>query len=116
MGKSASYLLKLAPLLWWALPAKKLSQVTPENDRLAAQDWIPDNDCQEREEWVYCPLELSEPLPHEGDEDNFQPGGVAQAPEDKFFAKLQEEQARNFFKLCNLANQVTPKKRRSKDQ
>ncbi|KAJ9086851.1 hypothetical protein DSO57_1039267 [Entomophthora muscae] len=32
----------LAPLLWWALPAKNLAQVTPENDRPAAQDWIPE--------------------------------------------------------------------------
>ncbi|KAJ9084631.1 hypothetical protein DSO57_1022493 [Entomophthora muscae] len=40
--KSASYLLRLAPLFWWALPAKNLAQVTPENDRLATQDWIPD--------------------------------------------------------------------------
>ncbi|KAJ9057017.1 hypothetical protein DSO57_1026505 [Entomophthora muscae] len=43
VGKSASYLLKLSPLLWWALPAKNLAQVTPENKGLAAQDWIPDN-------------------------------------------------------------------------
>ncbi|KAJ9048005.1 hypothetical protein DSO57_1039397 [Entomophthora muscae] len=42
VGKSASYLLKLAPLLWWALPPKNLAQVTPENNRLATQDWIPD--------------------------------------------------------------------------
>ncbi|KAJ9085639.1 hypothetical protein DSO57_1012011 [Entomophthora muscae] len=43
VGKLASYLLKLAPLLWWALPTKNLAQVTSENDRPAAQDWIPDN-------------------------------------------------------------------------
>ncbi|KAJ9067533.1 hypothetical protein DSO57_1018941, partial [Entomophthora muscae] len=42
MGKSVSYLFKLAPLLWWALPAKNLVWVTPGNNRLAAQDWIPD--------------------------------------------------------------------------
>ncbi|KAJ9053551.1 hypothetical protein DSO57_1023158 [Entomophthora muscae] len=42
VGKSASYLLKLAPLLWWALPAKNPAQVTPENNGPAAQDWIPD--------------------------------------------------------------------------
>ncbi|KAJ9077453.1 hypothetical protein DSO57_1016579 [Entomophthora muscae] len=42
VGKSASYLLKLAPLLWWALPTKNLAQVTPENNGLAAQDWILD--------------------------------------------------------------------------
>ncbi|KAJ9064276.1 hypothetical protein DSO57_1032227 [Entomophthora muscae] len=42
VGKSASYLLKLVPLLWWAFPAKNPAQVTPENDELATQDWIPD--------------------------------------------------------------------------
>ncbi|KAJ9078722.1 hypothetical protein DSO57_1003582 [Entomophthora muscae] len=36
MGKSVSYLFKLAPLLRWALPAKTPAQVTPENSRLAA--------------------------------------------------------------------------------
>ncbi|KAJ9081218.1 hypothetical protein DSO57_1017062 [Entomophthora muscae] len=39
--KSASYLLKLAPLLWWALPAKNPAQVTPENNGSSTQDWIP---------------------------------------------------------------------------
>ncbi|KAJ9072790.1 hypothetical protein DSO57_1023507 [Entomophthora muscae] len=40
VGKSASYLLKLAPLLWWTLPVKNLAQVTPENNGPAAQNWI----------------------------------------------------------------------------
>ncbi|KAJ9063291.1 hypothetical protein DSO57_1001729 [Entomophthora muscae] len=43
VGKSLSYIFKLAPLLWWALPAKTLSQVIPKTNRLAAQDWIPEN-------------------------------------------------------------------------
>ncbi|KAJ9083517.1 hypothetical protein DSO57_1033959 [Entomophthora muscae] len=42
VGKFFSYLFKLAPLLWWALPAINLAQVTPENNGPAAQDWIPD--------------------------------------------------------------------------
>ncbi|KAJ9051657.1 hypothetical protein DSO57_1002791 [Entomophthora muscae] len=42
VGKSFSYLFKLAPLLWWALPAKNLAQVIPETNRPAAQDWILD--------------------------------------------------------------------------
>ncbi|KAJ9090488.1 hypothetical protein DSO57_1001946 [Entomophthora muscae] len=42
VGKSASYLLKLAPLLWWPLPAKTLAQVTPGKGGPAAQDWVPD--------------------------------------------------------------------------
>ncbi|KAJ9048670.1 hypothetical protein DSO57_1032551 [Entomophthora muscae] len=35
--KSASYLLKLAPLLWWALPAKTLAQVTPPPKKTVGQ-------------------------------------------------------------------------------
>ncbi|KAJ9061853.1 hypothetical protein DSO57_1016428 [Entomophthora muscae] len=42
VGKSASYLLKKAPLLWWTLPAKTPTQVTPRNGGPAAQDWVPD--------------------------------------------------------------------------
>ncbi|KAJ9055729.1 hypothetical protein DSO57_1000589 [Entomophthora muscae] len=45
--KSASYLLKLAPFLWWALPTKTLAQITPRNGGPAAQDWVPDNGIQE---------------------------------------------------------------------
>ncbi|KAJ9075475.1 hypothetical protein DSO57_1035827 [Entomophthora muscae] len=44
VGKLVSYLFKLAPLLWWALPAKNPAQVTPENDRPAAKGWIPDTE------------------------------------------------------------------------
>ncbi|KAJ9051990.1 hypothetical protein DSO57_1038623 [Entomophthora muscae] len=39
--KSFSYFFKLAPLLWWALPAKDLACVIPENDGPPAQAWIP---------------------------------------------------------------------------
>ncbi|KAJ9082409.1 hypothetical protein DSO57_1039614 [Entomophthora muscae] len=35
---------------------------------------------------------------------------------NKFFAKLQEEQARNVSKFCNLTTQVAPKKKKSKEQ
>ncbi|KAJ9087672.1 hypothetical protein DSO57_1030838 [Entomophthora muscae] len=42
VGKYASYLLKLAPLLWWALPARNPAQVIPKNNGPATQDWIPD--------------------------------------------------------------------------
>ncbi|KAJ9074366.1 hypothetical protein DSO57_1007215 [Entomophthora muscae] len=46
LGKSASYLLKLAPLLWWALPAKNPAQVTSKTGRPAAREWVPDSQCQ----------------------------------------------------------------------
>ncbi|KAJ9082024.1 hypothetical protein DSO57_1008455 [Entomophthora muscae] len=42
VGKSFSYLFKLASLLWWALPVKNLAQIIPETNRPASQDWIPD--------------------------------------------------------------------------
>ncbi|KAJ9071335.1 hypothetical protein DSO57_1037931 [Entomophthora muscae] len=42
VGKSFSYLFKLAPLFWWALPTKNLACVIPENNGLAAQAWIPE--------------------------------------------------------------------------
>ncbi|KAJ9074053.1 hypothetical protein DSO57_1010141 [Entomophthora muscae] len=42
VGKSFSYVFKLAPLLWWALTAKNLAQVIPKNNKPAAQDWLPD--------------------------------------------------------------------------
>ncbi|KAJ9056685.1 hypothetical protein DSO57_1030401 [Entomophthora muscae] len=54
VGKSFSYFFKLAPLLWWTLPTKTLAQVTPENNRLAVQDWIPDTkrlSHQQETEW-----------------------------------------------------------------
>ncbi|KAJ9056221.1 hypothetical protein DSO57_1035415 [Entomophthora muscae] len=47
--KSASYLLKLAPILWWALPARNPAQVIPKNDRPAARDWIPDIEAKIKE-------------------------------------------------------------------
>ncbi|KAJ9057580.1 hypothetical protein DSO57_1021269 [Entomophthora muscae] len=43
LGKSASYLLKLAPLLWWALPAKNLAQVTSKTGGPPTQEWVPDS-------------------------------------------------------------------------
>ncbi|KAJ9049224.1 hypothetical protein DSO57_1026825 [Entomophthora muscae] len=42
VGKSMPYLIKLAPILWWALPAKPVACVFPENDGPAAQGWLPD--------------------------------------------------------------------------
>ncbi|KAJ9074681.1 hypothetical protein DSO57_1004131 [Entomophthora muscae] len=66
VGKSASYLLKLAPLLWWALPARNPAQVIPENDGLATRDWIPDiwyhflfcviKTCKLKNNWRWCSL------------------------------------------------------------
>ncbi|KAJ9085715.1 hypothetical protein DSO57_1011184 [Entomophthora muscae] len=44
LGKSASYLLKLAPLLWWAMPAKNPAKVTSKNGRPVTQEWVPDKE------------------------------------------------------------------------
>ncbi|KAJ9077050.1 hypothetical protein DSO57_1020312 [Entomophthora muscae] len=51
VGRSFSYLFKLAPLLWWALPANNLVCIIPENDGPAAQAWIPDT-ANPHESWV----------------------------------------------------------------
>ncbi|KAJ9071937.1 hypothetical protein DSO57_1032283 [Entomophthora muscae] len=65
LGKSASYLLKLAPLLWWALPAKNPAQVTSKTGGPAAREWVPDIehphlgyglyliDCKLKKVWLY---------------------------------------------------------------
>ncbi|KAJ9048850.1 hypothetical protein DSO57_1030625 [Entomophthora muscae] len=36
----------LAPLLWWALPAKNPAKMIPKANGMAAQDWIPDRYCE----------------------------------------------------------------------
>ncbi|KAJ9057812.1 hypothetical protein DSO57_1019300 [Entomophthora muscae] len=64
VGKSASYLFKLAPLLWWALPAKNLALVTPGNNRPAAQDWTPDTI---RETINITPLKTALPITNSAD-------------------------------------------------
>ncbi|KAJ9048223.1 hypothetical protein DSO57_1037150 [Entomophthora muscae] len=49
VGKSTSYLFKLVPLLWWALPAKTLAGSPLETNGLAAQYWIPDKDPEKQD-------------------------------------------------------------------
>ncbi|KAJ9070049.1 hypothetical protein DSO57_1012509 [Entomophthora muscae] len=56
--KSFSDLFKLAPLLWWSLSAKNLAHIIPENDKPAAQAWIPESCVQEQ------PLHNLEDLAH----------------------------------------------------
>ncbi|KAJ9081761.1 hypothetical protein DSO57_1011355 [Entomophthora muscae] len=42
--KLTSYLIKLAPILWWALPARTAACQFPDTDKPAAQGWFPDTD------------------------------------------------------------------------
>ncbi|KAJ9049735.1 hypothetical protein DSO57_1021380 [Entomophthora muscae] len=42
LGQSASYIIKLAPILWWALPAG-LGAPHPKPPNASAYDWLPDN-------------------------------------------------------------------------
>ncbi|KAJ9056800.1 hypothetical protein DSO57_1029309 [Entomophthora muscae] len=51
--ESFSYLFKLAPLLWWALPAKILAQMIPETNGLDAQGWIPDKTPNKSSKMLY---------------------------------------------------------------
>ncbi|KAJ9054029.1 hypothetical protein DSO57_1018751 [Entomophthora muscae] len=42
VGKSMSYLIKLAPILWWALPTQSANCPFPNTSKLADQGWFPD--------------------------------------------------------------------------
>ncbi|KAJ9055678.1 hypothetical protein DSO57_1001120 [Entomophthora muscae] len=42
VGKSMSYLIKLAPILWWALPTQSATCQFPNAIKPANQGWFPD--------------------------------------------------------------------------
>ncbi|KAJ9073937.1 hypothetical protein DSO57_1011389 [Entomophthora muscae] len=42
VGKSMSYLIKLAPILWWALPTQSATCQFPNASKLANQGWFPE--------------------------------------------------------------------------
>ncbi|KAJ9051512.1 hypothetical protein DSO57_1039825 [Entomophthora muscae] len=42
LGKSMSYLIKLAPILWWALPTQSATRQFPDASEPASQGWFPD--------------------------------------------------------------------------
>ncbi|KAJ9050697.1 hypothetical protein DSO57_1012236 [Entomophthora muscae] len=42
LGKSMSYLTKLAPILWGALPTRSATLQFPDTSKLANQGWFPD--------------------------------------------------------------------------
>ncbi|KAJ9080638.1 hypothetical protein DSO57_1022777 [Entomophthora muscae] len=42
LGKSMSYLIKLVPILWWALPTQSATCQFPDASELASQGWFPD--------------------------------------------------------------------------
>ncbi|KAJ9055697.1 hypothetical protein DSO57_1001134 [Entomophthora muscae] len=44
LRQSASYIIKLAPILWWALPAGSAAP-HPKLPNASAYDWLPDNSC-----------------------------------------------------------------------
>ncbi|KAJ9068976.1 hypothetical protein DSO57_1023186 [Entomophthora muscae] len=37
-----SYLIKLAPILWWALPTQSATRQFPDSSKPASQGWFPD--------------------------------------------------------------------------
>ncbi|KAJ9075933.1 hypothetical protein DSO57_1030921 [Entomophthora muscae] len=43
VGKSMSYLIKLAQILWWALPTQSATCQFPNTSKLANQGWFPEN-------------------------------------------------------------------------
>ncbi|KAJ9081232.1 hypothetical protein DSO57_1016914 [Entomophthora muscae] len=42
LGKSMSYLIKLAPILWWALPTQSATRQFPDASKPASPGWFPD--------------------------------------------------------------------------
>ncbi|KAJ9089589.1 hypothetical protein DSO57_1011427 [Entomophthora muscae] len=44
LGKSITYLIKLAPILWWALPTQSVTRQFPNTSKPANQGWFPDKD------------------------------------------------------------------------
>ncbi|KAJ9065544.1 hypothetical protein DSO57_1018405 [Entomophthora muscae] len=42
VGKSMFYLIKLAPILWWALPTQSTTRQFPNTSKAANQGWFPD--------------------------------------------------------------------------
>ncbi|KAJ9087917.1 hypothetical protein DSO57_1028355 [Entomophthora muscae] len=44
VGKSMSYLIKLPPILWWALPTQSATHLFPNASELADQGWFPDSE------------------------------------------------------------------------
>ncbi|KAJ9081616.1 hypothetical protein DSO57_1012732 [Entomophthora muscae] len=43
VGKSMTYLIKLAPILWWALPTQSATRQYPNTSKPADQGWFPDS-------------------------------------------------------------------------
>ncbi|KAJ9067879.1 hypothetical protein DSO57_1034582 [Entomophthora muscae] len=49
LGQSVSYIIKLAPILWWALPAS-LAVPHPELPKASSYNWLPESDQEKKEE------------------------------------------------------------------
>ncbi|KAJ9087394.1 hypothetical protein DSO57_1033738 [Entomophthora muscae] len=45
LGQYVSYIIKLAPILWWALPASS-AVPHPEPPNASTYSWLPDTTCQ----------------------------------------------------------------------
>ncbi|KAJ9072279.1 hypothetical protein DSO57_1029286 [Entomophthora muscae] len=43
LGKSMSYLIKLAPIFWWALSTPPVTHQFPDTSKPADQGWFPEN-------------------------------------------------------------------------
>ncbi|KAJ9049437.1 hypothetical protein DSO57_1024445 [Entomophthora muscae] len=43
LGKSMSYLIKLASILWWALPTQSATRQFPDASKPASQSWFPES-------------------------------------------------------------------------
>ncbi|KAJ9078842.1 hypothetical protein DSO57_1002471 [Entomophthora muscae] len=61
LGQSISYIIKLAPILWWALPSS-LAAPHPELPNASIYDWIPDTTPTQAVP-LDTPTAINQPLP-----------------------------------------------------
>ncbi|KAJ9079266.1 hypothetical protein DSO57_1037205 [Entomophthora muscae] len=59
VGQSASYLLKLSPLLWWALPFSQQSKLASKASRPPPGMWYPDTYSKDDAKKVQSPKKES---------------------------------------------------------
>ncbi|KAJ9058230.1 hypothetical protein DSO57_1014456 [Entomophthora muscae] len=64
VGKSISYLIKLTPILWWALPTQSATCQFPNASKLANQGWSPDTTCDRWEGHLCCNKCVRQESPH----------------------------------------------------
>ncbi|KAJ9081872.1 hypothetical protein DSO57_1010299 [Entomophthora muscae] len=60
LRQSISYIIKLAPVLWWALPAGSATP-HPEPPNASTYDWLPDRRCHCQPTTSHIPSPINQP-------------------------------------------------------